>query len=66
VIEQIAAYLRTYKAKRAASVLRDYVRLTPRNGKYTADLARRREVFIERFLRIRPRAQGRPNRAVRS
>jgi len=35
LLEQVCAYLRTYKRERADLILRDYLMLTPRNGKYT-------------------------------
>lgn len=54
LLEQISPYLRTYKARRAALVLENYVRLTPRNGKYTSVLRREREVFVATFLDTLP------------
>lgn len=33
LLGQIHAYLRSYKANRSALILRDYIALTPRNGK---------------------------------
>ena len=51
VLEQVRPYLKTYKAKRAQLILRSYIRLTPRNGKYTqADLNK-----VARQLNERPR-----------
>jgi hypothetical protein len=55
LLEQISPYLRTYKAQRAELILNDYVRLTPRNGKYNPAQLREREVFIECFLHLNPR-----------
>lgn len=55
LLQQIAPFLRTYKRKRAELVLRDYLRLTPRNGKYSPILRRDRETFIETFFRLRTR-----------
>ena len=57
VLEQVVAYLKTYKAKRAQLILRSYIRLTPRNGKYTQALLKERNIFIEKFLRLNPRRQ---------
>jgi len=54
LLEQTAHLLRSYKAARAALVLAEYVRLTPRNGKYSGDLRARRADFEARFLAIRP------------
>lgn len=57
VLEQVVPYLRTYKAKRARLILHNYIRLTPRNGKYTRALLKERDIFIEKFLRLNPRRQ---------
>ena len=57
VLEQVRPYLKTYKAKRAELILRSYVRLTPRNGKYTQTLLGERDIFIEKILRLNPRRQ---------
>ena len=38
LLEQISAYLLTYKKYRAQLVLSHYRKLTPRNGKYTAEI----------------------------
>jgi hypothetical protein len=35
LLAQVEPYMRSYKAERARLVLRDYVRLTPRNGRYS-------------------------------
>ncbi|MGH8620300.1 MAG: hypothetical protein ACREUW_21615, partial [Burkholderiales bacterium] len=58
LLEQIAPYLRTYKAGRARLILRDYLRLTPRNGRYTAEMKSAREAFIEDFLTLKPARQN--------
>lgn len=57
VLEQVEPYLKTYKAKRAQMILHSYVRLTPRNGKYTSAQLKERDIFIEKFLRLNPRRQ---------
>jgi hypothetical protein len=53
VLRQIAAFLRTYKAARAKLALADYLRLTPRNGRYTRELAKSRVEFEGRLLAMR-------------
>lgn len=58
LLEQIEPYLRTYKRERAHLILRDYLRLTPRNGKYTAAMRREREAFEREVQSITP--SGRP------
>lgn len=55
VLVQVSPYLKTYKAKRAELILRSYVRLTPRNGKYTQALLKERDIFIDKFLHLNPR-----------
>lgn len=66
LLEQVNRYLRTYKAKRADLVLQNYLKLTPRNGFYTPEIAKLRREFIEGFLRANPRhrhkVQGRTTR----
>jgi hypothetical protein len=54
VLQQIAPYLKTYKAARAQLVLKEYVSLTPRNGRYTNEMRLRRESFVNQFLSILP------------
>lgn len=60
VIGQIFPYLRSYKLKRAKLVLNEYIRLTPRNGKYSPEMARARERFICRFLATRAHSVQEP------
>lgn len=57
VLVQVSTYLKTYKAKRAQLVLRRYIQLTPRNGKYTKTILKKRDIFIEKFLSLNPRRQ---------
>ena len=54
LIEQIYPYLLSYKAKRCALVMKDYLRLTPRNGKYTEETKKERQEFEDRFMSIKP------------
>lgn len=53
LLAQIAPYLRSYKSARAALVLKDYIRLTPRNGKYEEFEQAERERFEFELLAIR-------------
>lgn len=57
LIHAIFPYLRTYKRKRAALVLKNYLKLTPRNGRYTPALLKRRSIFVDRFLSTVPQTQ---------
>lgn len=54
LLEQLFPYLRGYKARRSALILRDYIKLTPRNGKYTAEQRHAREHFENCVLDIKP------------
>lgn len=54
LLEQIAVYLRTYKVARADLILRDYVTLTPRNGRYPETLLKERKHFENAVLNIKP------------
>jgi hypothetical protein len=52
LLNQISSYLKTYKRKRAELVLKNYIKLTPRNGKYSPELLSRKEKFIKAFFSI--------------
>ena len=52
VLKQVEPYLRTYKVERASLILRDYIELTPRNGKYTIQQRVAREGFETAVLAI--------------
>lgn len=51
---QTAPLLKSYKAARARLAVVDYVRLTPRNGKYEPRLRALRSEFEAKFMAIRP------------
>lgn len=51
LLAQVQPYLRSYKSKRSGLVLHNYLRLTPRNGKYTPQLLAERALFENEFLR---------------
>lgn len=57
LLDQVYPYLRTYKAKRAEIIIRDYLRLTPRNGKYSPEQQLKRERFEAEILMIKPERQ---------
>lgn len=54
LLKQTVGYLRTYKQERASLVLDKYLKLTPRNGKYTETMMEERERFIDDFFSIKP------------
>ena len=58
MLGQIAEYLRSHKAARAQLALKDYLPLTPRNGRYSTEQLEKRELFIERFFDIKPTTQA--------
>ena len=49
---QISPYLKTYKQKRTKLVLKNYTKLTPRNGKYSPKLLAQKRKFIKAFFAI--------------
>ena len=53
LLAQIEPYMTSYKRQRARVVLADYVRLTPRNGKYTEYMRAEREAFENLVLSLR-------------
>lgn len=55
LLEQISPYLQTYKKYRSRLILKDYLRLTPRNGKYNEDLRAAKQDFEFQLLNILPR-----------
>jgi hypothetical protein len=57
VLAQIRPFLRSYKSERARLVEQHYIRLTPRNGKYTAATLAARQAFEGALLALR--ANGR-------
>lgn len=54
LLKQVAPYLRSYKRNRATLILQDYLRLTPRNGRYTEQQKVEREQFEQLVLGITP------------
>ena len=52
LLHQLFPYLKTYKAKRSDLILRNYIRLTPRNGRYTPEIKRARTKFEQQVMRI--------------
>jgi hypothetical protein len=54
LLSRITPYLRSYKARRAQLALESYLSVTPRNGKYTAEVLAARKAFEQRFLSMRP------------
>jgi hypothetical protein len=58
LLKQIAPFLKTYKARRSKLILREYLVLTPRNGKYSPALRLNRLDFETRLLAIKPNNPG--------
>lgn len=53
LLKQVSPILKSYKKRRADLILQDYIRLTPRNGKYSANLKTERQLFEKRVLAIK-------------
>jgi hypothetical protein len=54
LLEIVLPHLHTYKKERAEFVLSNYLKLTPRNGKYTDKMINDRKKFIDAFFAILP------------
>lgn len=52
LLKQITPLLNSYKARRARLLLREYIDLTPRNGKYSDAMLERRTEFEKRLFAI--------------
>jgi len=59
LLQQVSPYLKTYKAGRASLLLRHYVQLTPRNGRYSAEQLAAKGSFEKRFFDLSIRAKSR-------
>ena len=53
LLQKILPYLKSYKRQRAEIILRDYVKLTPRNGKYTSEIVAEKIQFENTVLAIK-------------
>lgn len=53
LLNQTFPYLKTYKAKRSDIILRDYIRLTPRNGHYSPEIKQARTEFENKVMKIK-------------
>lgn len=58
LLSQIQPYLRSHKHERGALVLKHYLSLTPRNGKYNPELLAARRTFEEQFLKVTTRVRS--------
>ena len=54
LLQQTLPYLKSYKRDRAELILTKYLSVTPRNGKYSAELLARKANFERRVLAIKP------------
>jgi hypothetical protein len=60
LLAQIEMYMQSYQGDRARLVLREYIRLTPRNGKYSETMLAERGVFERTLLGLRAAPQKEP------
>jgi LAGLIDADG-like domain len=54
LLRQIAVFMKTYKTGRAQLALENYLKLTPRNGRYSAETRTARREFENNLLALRP------------
>lgn len=52
LLVQVEPFMLTARKLRAKLIIADYIRLTPRNGRYTTAMKRERDRFVEKFYRI--------------
>jgi len=50
LLKQISPYLLTYKRKRAKLIVKNFLKLTPRNGKYSEKMLIKKKKFTEEFM----------------
>jgi len=53
LLKQVSPFLKSYKKRRAELILRDYLKFTPRNGKYTVELLHQKKMFEKAVLAIK-------------
>ncbi|QGX39147.1 LAGLIDADG family homing endonuclease [Permianibacter aggregans] len=54
LLQQVASFLRSYKAQRAQLILQHYLSVTPRNGKYSDAQRLARAAFEQQVLATKP------------
>jgi hypothetical protein len=57
LVEQVHPFLQSYKKYRAKMILHNYLSLTPRNGKYSQELLRRKRLFEIEFLKLKANSE---------
>lgn len=55
LLEQVSPLMISYKKARAGFVLKHYIDVTPRNGKYNVEMLEVRKEFEEAFFKINPK-----------
>ena len=60
LLAQVEPYMRSYKRDRARLVVSDYLRLTPRNGRYTDAMRVERRTFEDSLLGLQARGKRKP------
>ena len=53
LLEQVLPYLKSYKRDRAALIIKDYLSVTPRNGKYSDEILVKKRIFEQTVLAIK-------------
>ncbi len=54
LLYQVEPHLRSYKKQRSVLALRQYISVTPRNGKYNTETLEARQAFEDEFLGLKP------------
>jgi intein/homing endonuclease len=57
LLSQILPFLHTYKRKRAELAIKKYIKLTPRNGRYSKRILAKRKNFIKAFFSINQKGE---------
>jgi len=60
LLSAIQPFLKTYKSIRADLILKHYLRLTPRNGKYSTELLQKKKFFEEVVLSFKANSDNLP------
>jgi hypothetical protein len=53
LLEQTLPFLKSYKHERAALILKDYLGVTPRNGKYNAETLAKKKYLKEQYFLLK-------------
>ena len=63
LLEQIAPYLKSYKSTRTKLILKNYINLTPGNGRYTEETRAARDRFLMMVMKVKAQQPADPSTA---